>query len=87
MWLLKAKIGAETSGLWPHKTGACLIEVHLHVKSIGGKRKCLLKTGACLIQGLLKTGWTVWYVAMANGPLHKLCHSCPWGQIWPGPGG
>ena len=27
------------------------------------------------------------YVAMANGPLHKLCHSYPWGQIWPGPGG
>ena len=26
-------------------------------------------------------------VAMANGPLHKLCHSCPWGQIWPRPGG
>ena len=25
----------------------------------------------------------IWYVAMANGPLHKLCHSCPWGQIWP----
>ena len=24
------------SGLWPHKTCACLIEVHLHVKSIGG---------------------------------------------------
>ena len=24
---------------------------------------------------------------MANGPLHKLCHSCPWGQIWPRPGG
>ena len=22
--------------IWPHKTGACLIEVHLHVKSIGG---------------------------------------------------
>ena len=36
-WLLKAKIGTETSGLWPHKTGACLIEVHLHVKSIGGE--------------------------------------------------
>ena len=34
---LKPKIGTETSGLWPHKTGACLIEVHLHVKSIGGK--------------------------------------------------
>ena len=29
------------------------------IKSIGGKLKCLLKTGACLIQGLLKTGWTV----------------------------
>ena len=29
----------------------------------------------------------IWYVAMANGPLHKLCHSCPWGQIWPRPGG
>ena len=27
------------------------------------------------------------YVAMANGPLHKLCHSCPWGQIWPRPRG
>ena len=26
------------------------------------------------------------YVAMANVPLHKLCHSCPWGQIWPRPG-
>ena len=24
---------------------------------------------------------------MANGPLHKLCHSCPWGQIWPRPRG
>ena len=59
-WLLKAKIGTETSGLWPHKTGACLIEVHLHVKSIGGKRNCLFKTGACLIQGLPKTGWTVY---------------------------
>ena len=34
---LKAEIGTETSGLWPGKTGACLIEVHLHVKSIGGK--------------------------------------------------
>ena len=29
----------------------------------------------------------IWYVAMANGPLHKLCHSCPWGQIWPRPRG
>ena len=29
----------------------------------------------------------IWYVAMANGPLHKFCHSCPWGQIWPCPGG
>ena len=35
-WPLKAKIGTETSGLWPRKTGACLKEVHLHVKSIGG---------------------------------------------------
>ena len=26
------------------------------------------------------------YVAMANGPLHKLCQPCPWGQIWPRPG-
>ena len=26
-------------------------------------------------------------VAMANGPLRKLCHTCPWGQIWPRPGG
>ena len=25
------------SGLWPHKTGACIIEVYLHVKSIWGK--------------------------------------------------
>ena len=33
------------------------------------------------------TALIFWYVAMANGPLHKLCHSCPWGQIWPGPGG
>ena len=45
------------------KTGACLIEVHLHVKLIGGggggEWKCLLMTGACLIQGLLKAGWTV----------------------------
>ena len=31
----------QTSGLWPHKTGACLIEVHLHVKSIGGEMKVL----------------------------------------------
>ena len=23
------------------------------------------------------------YVAMANGPLRKLCQPCPWGQIWP----
>ena len=29
---LKRNLGTETSGLWPHKTGACLIEVHLHVK-------------------------------------------------------
>ena len=29
----------------------------------------------------------IWYVAMAKGPLHKVCHSCPWGQIWPRPGG
>ena len=28
----------------------------------------------------------IWYVAMANGPLHKLCQPCPWGQIWPRPG-
>ena len=27
------------------------------------------------------------YVAMANNPLHKLCHSCPCGQIRPRPGG
>ena len=27
------------------------------------------------------------YVAMANGPLHKLCQSCPRGQNWPRPGG
>ena len=33
------------------------------------------------------TALIFWYVAMANGPLHKLCHSCPWGQIWPRPGG
>ena len=36
---------------------------HKLVKSIGGKLKSLLKsllkTGACLIQGLLKTDWTV----------------------------
>ena len=24
---------------------------------------------------------------MANGPLHKLCHSCHWSQIWPHPVG
>ena len=30
-----AIIGTETSGLWPHKTGACLIEVHLHVLKRG----------------------------------------------------
>ena len=34
--MLKAKFGTEISGLWSHKTGACLIEVHLHVKCIGG---------------------------------------------------
>ena len=63
--VFKAKIGTETSGLWSHKTGACSIEVHLHVKSIGRKLKRLLKAGACLIQGLLKTGWTVF-------PLHNI---------------
>ena len=38
---LKPKLGQKLSGLWPHKTGACLIEVHLHVKSIGGGMKVL----------------------------------------------
>ena len=41
------------------------------------------------LSGELQDQWSssIWYVAMANGPLHKLCHSCPWGQIWPRPGG
>ena len=26
------------------------------------------------------------YVAMADGPLHMVCHSYPWGQIWLRPG-
>ena len=33
------------------------------------------------------TAFDILYVAMANGPLHKLCQPCPWGQIWPRPGG
>ena len=36
LYVIGEMSGTETSGLWPHKTGACLIEVHLHVKSIGG---------------------------------------------------
>ena len=41
-WMLKDKIGTESSGHWPRKAGACLIQVHLHVKSVGGhKRACL----------------------------------------------
>ena len=26
-------------------------------------------------------------VAMFSGSLYKSCQPCPWGQIWPGPGG
>ena len=36
---LKPNFGTESSGLWPHKTGVCLIEVHLHVNSIGVNEK------------------------------------------------
>ena len=43
---LRDKNETESSGFWPHKTGACLIEVHLHVQftciiGLGGDMKVL----------------------------------------------
>ena len=35
----------------------------------------LLKAGACLIQGLLKTGWTVFCVVMALTPVNNFSHA------------
>jgi len=29
----------------------------------------------------------IWYIASFRGPLPKLFKLCPWGQIWPCPGG
>ena len=37
---LMTKTGREK---WPHKTGACLTEVHLHVKSAGGHETARLR--------------------------------------------
>ena len=47
-------------GTWP------LIQVHLHVKPVGGTLKCLLKTGACLIEVATNTGATVYILDAIN---------------------
>ena len=40
-----------------------------------------------LVQNYKAQSFHIWYIASSRGPLPKLFKLCPWGQIWPCPGG
>ena len=51
-----------------------IMEIHVHEKNL---LLCNRMTQSLYIRS----------ATMSCGALHKSCQSCPWGQIWPHPGG
>ena len=58
-WPFTDRFGTKFVSCWPRLRGACLIEVHLHEKSLGGNVKWPFMTGARLIQVAASAGGTV----------------------------
>ena len=78
-WLMVLYINCAIHAPWV-KFGHAPGVDSLHRLTMGKEFKNLL------LRNHRAHSFDILYVAMGNGPLHKLCQPCPWGQIWPRPG-